>query len=75
MLTALGLTRSARLATLVVLLAMKSTLSPGVLPLLLCGKRYANLFTFPTDTMRSLFPQQDHLGVCHYILALGVMQM
>ena len=30
-------------------------------------QRHADLFTPPTDTMRSFFAQQDHLGVLNYI--------
>ncbi|KAL3157281.1 hypothetical protein ABBQ38_001513 [Trebouxia sp. C0009 RCD-2024] len=32
-------------------------------------QRYASLFTVRTDTMRSFFAQQDHLGVFHYVIA------
>ena len=31
-------------------------------------QRHADLFTPPTDTMRSFFAQQDHLGVLNYVI-------
>ena len=39
-------------------------------------QRHAGLFTSQTDTMRSFFAQQDHLGVFHYVIdCLDFMQI
>ena len=32
------------------------------------GQQHADLFTPCTDTMRSFFAQQDHLGVLNYVI-------
>ena len=61
-----GLIGSACLAT-VVLLAMKSTLSLSVLPLLRCGSGM-QAFSHLKLTLRGPFAQRDHLGVFHYVI-------
>lgn len=39
-------------------------------------QRCASLFNVRTDTMRSLFAQQDHSGISHYVVdCLDVMNM
>ena len=57
-----GLTGFVWFAT-VVLLAMKSI--TALAPL---RQQHANLFTPRTDTMRSFFVEQDHLGVLNYVI-------
>ena len=63
----IGLTGSACLAT-VVLFGDEKHLVFECPALASLRQRHAGLFTSQTDTMRSFFAQQDHLGVFHYVI-------
>ena len=60
----------------VVLLAMKKHMVFECTALAPLRQQYADLFTPHTETMRSFFAQQDHLGVLNYVIdCLSFMNM
>ena len=66
----IGYNRVQHVAT-VVLSGMRCTLCLSVLPLRIFAQlrqQHVDLFTSHTDTMRSFFAQQHHLGMFHYVV-------